>query len=399
MPSGPWPERLLGEVAEVLGGGTPSTKEPAFWGGSIPWITPGEITRQEGRVVTSTDRTITEAGLSASAATLLPVNAVLLTSRATVGATALAGVPMATNQGFASLVASDAVLPRFLMYWAQANRAEFESRAGGSTFPEISRAKVKAIPICVPPLPEQRRIVDLIGALDAQIDKLDREAFLADELLSALRTREFSTVDATQDLASVASEIRSGGTPSRKNKAFYEGDIPWLKSGEVCNPWIKDAEEKITPEAIIGSSAWLVPAGSVVVAMYGATAAQVGYLAAPMATNQAVLALVPDPEKCDGRFLYHWFRYHSASLKEAASGAAQPNLSKAVIQREMSFPALDPAIQSKIGWVLDAAEAVAGALADEAETLRDCRTRLLSSLLGADIEIPESYDALLAEAV
>lgn len=399
MPDEPWDERLLGEVAEVIGGGTPSTKEPTFWGGSVPWITPSEITRQEGRVVKRTERTITEAGLAASAANLLPVNAVLLTSRATVGAVALAGVPMATNQGFASLIAGEGVLPEFLMYWVQANRVEFESRAGGSTFPEISRTKVKTIPIRVPPLPVQRRIVDLIGALDAQIAALASEALGAADFLSSLRSEEFDRLEASRPLATVMTDVRSGGTPSRKNPDFYDGDIPWLKSGEVSNSWITDTEEKITPAALSGSSAWLVPAGSVVVAMYGATAAEVGYLASSMATNQAVLALVPASGICDGRFAYHWFCHHSVELKQAASGAAQPNLSKAVIMREMSFPILDFEGQQRIGQVLDAAGDVASALASESQALRAYRPRLLAALLNQTVDIPESYDALLAKAV
>jgi len=92
---------------------------------------------------------------------------------------------MATNQGFASLVAGDTVLPEFLMYWVQCHRRDFESRAGGSTFPEISRANVAAIPITLPSLAEQRRIVDLIASMDAAIS--DARSF-ADATVSLRRT-------------------------------------------------------------------------------------------------------------------------------------------------------------------------------------------------------------------
>src|SRR4051812_24273642 len=104
-----WLRATVGEVAEVVSGSTPSTHRPEYWGGTIPWITPSEITRQEGRVIVDTDRKLTDAGLQAIRGRLLPSGSVLLTSRATVGAVALAGVEMATNQGFAALVAGPRV--------------------------------------------------------------------------------------------------------------------------------------------------------------------------------------------------------------------------------------------------------------------------------------------------
>src|SRR5262245_3429032 len=120
-----WTRTTLGEIAEVVGGGTPSTKVPEYWGGDIPWVTPTEITAHEGACITETERSITPLGLDKSGARLLPANTVLLTSRATIGAVALAGRSLATNQGFAALVAGPTVIPEFLMYWCQANKGEF----------------------------------------------------------------------------------------------------------------------------------------------------------------------------------------------------------------------------------------------------------------------------------
>lgn len=170
-----WEETTLGDVVQVVGGGTPSTKEPSYWGGTILWLTPTELTKREGQVITSTERTISCKGLAHSSAKIVPKDTVLLTSRATVGAVGLAGRPMATNQGFQSLIAGDRVLPEFLMRWVQNNREEFEKRASGSTFPEISGKKVKAIPLVLPPLSEQRRIVEVVSSMDAQTGALEAE--------------------------------------------------------------------------------------------------------------------------------------------------------------------------------------------------------------------------------
>ena len=174
-PGDDWQETTLGDAADVVSGGTPRTGEPEFWNGEIVWVTPTEVVANEGRSISDSERKITPEGLAGSSAKMLPVDAVLLTSRATIGAVALAGVPLATNQGFASLVCGDDLIPRFAMYWCQANTTEFVSRAGGNTFLEISRKKVAAIPLLLPPLSEQRRIVDLVGSFDDQVSSLESQ--------------------------------------------------------------------------------------------------------------------------------------------------------------------------------------------------------------------------------
>lgn len=175
-----WKVTTLGQIAEIVSGGTPSTKEPDFWGGEIAWLTPSEITKNEGAVLFNSERKITQSGYEASSAKLIPAGSVLVTSRATIGATAIAGIELATNQGFSSLIPDDSANNFFLMYWVQSNKHEFASRAGGSTFPEISRKKVASIPIALPPLPAQERIVEVICAVDDQISALEAEATALD---------------------------------------------------------------------------------------------------------------------------------------------------------------------------------------------------------------------------
>lgn len=164
-----WIETTLGDIASVISGGTPSTQVPEYWGGDIVWTTPTEVVASNGGMITTSSRRLSATGLANSSAKMLPPGAVLLTSRATIGAVALAGVPLCTNQGFASLVCGPSVLPKFLLYWCTVNTAEFTSRASGNTFPEISRSKVAGVPLVLPPLREQRRIVDLVESVDTAI--------------------------------------------------------------------------------------------------------------------------------------------------------------------------------------------------------------------------------------
>ena len=215
-----WVETNLGEIADVIGGGTPSTTIPEYWDGKIVWLTPTEITSQDGKVVSDSIRKITDLGFKNSGAQLLPKDSVILTSRASVGYVALAGQDLCTNQGFQSLIPKQSVLPKFLMFWIQQNRSEFESRSAGSTFKEISKSNVKSTKLNLPPLSEQKRIVDLISSIDSYIEALQQQ------LESTKRSRnavlhELLTTGSDDWIETTLGEICADGL-------FADGD--WVES-------------------------------------------------------------------------------------------------------------------------------------------------------------------------
>ncbi len=156
-----WETACLGKVGTIIGGGTPRRNNAAYFGGSIPWATPTDITALSGISIESTKETITEAGLRASSARLVPTGAVLLTSRATIGDTAIAALPMATNQGFANFICGECVLPEYLSIWLRLQRNYLLQLAGGTTFKEISKSALKKIAVPIPLLDEQRRFATL----------------------------------------------------------------------------------------------------------------------------------------------------------------------------------------------------------------------------------------------
>ena len=136
-------------------------------------------------------------------------------------------------------------------------------------------------------------------------------------------------------------ECFSGGTPSRSKSEFYEGTIPWVKSGEVNNRFIYDTEEKISESEIRESSAKLVNPNSILVAMYGATAGKVAVLKVLAATNQAVLAMNPVDSNLCSDFLFWVMEYEAVRLMKKVQGAAQPNLSKNLIgNHKVTLPQL-----------------------------------------------------------
>jgi len=123
----------------------------------------------------------------------------------------------------------------------------------------------------------------------------------------------------------------SGGTPSRKRTDFFEGSIPWVKSGELNDGLVSEVEEFITEDAIASSSAKVFPAGTLLIALYGATVGKLGILSRAAATNQAVCAVFP-PSDLDTKFLFWNLRFRRSDLIAQAVGGAQPNISQTILR-------------------------------------------------------------------
>ena len=189
-----WMPMAFGDVAAVVGGGTPKRSEPAFWNGNLPWATPTDVTGLRGRIIAQTASSITEAGLASSSAKLLPPDSLLVTTRATIGACAVNRVAMATNQGFQSLVPKPGTCVDFLYYLVQYHVRGLEQLAAGSTFLELSRRTVRGFRVLMPPLPEQRKIAAVLSSVDEIIEKnqavMDRLQVVKSGLMPALLTGE-----------------------------------------------------------------------------------------------------------------------------------------------------------------------------------------------------------------
>ena len=145
-----WRECRLGDIGTVVGGGTPSRERADYWDGSIPWLTPGEITGNREKYVSETQDGISTLGLAASGAKLLSAGSLLMTSRASIGSCALAGKPMATNQGFTNLTPGTGIHPSFLFHLGLTLGREMTRRASGTTFLEISGGEFGRIAVRLP---------------------------------------------------------------------------------------------------------------------------------------------------------------------------------------------------------------------------------------------------------
>jgi type I restriction enzyme S subunit len=163
----------LKDIAEIINGGTPSTKNPEYWEGDISWITPKDLSTHSDKYISTGERSITRKGLDNSSAHLIPKNTILFSSRAPIGYIALAGRELSTNQGFKNFVCNEDIVDyNYLYYWLIKNTEKIEKRAMGSTFSEISKTAIGEISISLPPLPEQKRIANILSSFDNKIELL-----------------------------------------------------------------------------------------------------------------------------------------------------------------------------------------------------------------------------------
>ena len=150
-------------------------------------------------------------------------------------------------------------------------------------------------------------------------------------------------------------ETTSGGTPSRRSESFYGGQIPWIKSGELNDGLITQAEEFITQEGLEKSSAKVFPKGTVVIALYGATVGKMGILGLDAASNQAVCAVTPRSRKINNSFLFWFLRNKRQDFLDDSFGGAQPNISQKVL-RETLIPVPSMEMQNKLCTFFEAVE-------------------------------------------
>ena len=155
-----WEWLSIGDVATIVGGGTPSTSDAAnFEEGRVPWITPADLSGYSNKFISQGARNITERGLKSSSSRMLPQGTVLMSSRAPIGYVAIASVPLCTNQGFKSFVLQGGIEPSFVYYHLLRSRDLIKEMGVGTTFKEVSAANASRIPFPLPPLAEQHRIV------------------------------------------------------------------------------------------------------------------------------------------------------------------------------------------------------------------------------------------------
>lgn len=350
VPEG-WIVYTLGELGQVVGGGTPASETPAYWGGSVMWATPAEITKLKSKHINSTLRTITEEGLKRSSAKLHPAGTILLTSRASIGYPAINSVPMATNQGFQSLRPNEKLDVEYGYQLLLNNRIGLERLSAGSTFLEISSKEINKYKLPIPPLPEQKKIASILTSVDdvientqRQIDKLqDLKKATMNELLTKgighteFKDSELGRIPKSWEVLTfedITSVITKGTTPTSLGFQFSEIGVNFIKVEAIIsdgniNPLkfsfiSKEVHERLKRSQIIENDILLTIAGATVGKL---AVAERQFL--PANTNQALAIIRVRTKRVLPSFAFYWLQseWIKTFIANSQTIGAQPNIS------------------------------------------------------------------------
>lgn len=420
-----WQEVKVGDIGEVVGGGTPSTKCSDYYGGDIPWITPKDLSNFRNRYISRGERMISKLGLENSSAKMLPPFSVLFTSRAPIGYIAIAKNELCTNQGFKSIIPDpkkcDAL---FLYYLLKYKKNDIESIANGSTFQEVSGTALKNFEVSIPPLDEQRKIAGILSALDDKIElnnkinqNLDWEDYFRicrriyelekeNQNLEAQAQAIFKSwfVDFEPfggkmpadwniaELRAVCKTITKGTTPTTLKKAFVDKGVNFIKAESILSNHTIDlskimfiddetnellSRSQIKPFDILYTIAGTIGRFSMVMPTQ-----------IPANTNQAVAII-----RCIDEykfFIYNMFLCgcHTKYLTTKVVQAVQANLSLAAIG---SLPIIQPS-QDTLEKYLKLITPIFSAIFknnEESRRLSQLRDTLLPKLMSGEIDVSD----------
>lgn len=307
----------LKDIAEIIAGGTPSTKMEQYWNGEIAWITPKDLANHSGRYISRGERNITKEGLENSSTKLMPINSVLFTSRAPIGYVAIAKNQVCTNQGFKSLVCKDSICYyMYIYYWLIYNTDYIKSKANGSTFQEISTNVMKEIEIDLPSIDYQKKVANILKKID---EKIELNNQINDNLYKMMKIKfeDWITNLNKYEVSSLSkmANYTNGLAMQKFRPKDNEESLPVIKIKEMNDGITENTERcstNIKDEVIINNGdvlfAW---SGTLCMSIWGKGKAGL---------NQHIFKVTSD--KYPKWFYYFWTLKHLNKFKMIAAGKA-----------------------------------------------------------------------------
>lgn len=277
---------------------------------------------------------------------------ILLSVRAPVGDVNIADQKYVIGRGLTGLTPlNENELDRwYLFFHLKKAKNEFEAKSSGSTFQSINKSIIENFTIPLLPISEQRAIVKVLRIIQDAIEIRKKKFNLQRELKEALmahlftygtkneplKETEIGLIPESWELVKISeiAEVKSGGTPSRANPEYWNGSIPWVKTGEINYSTITETSEKISLTGLNNSAAKIIPKNTILVAMYGQgiTRGRVAVLGIDAAVNQACAALINIDAKIK-EFTYFFLEFSYNRLRDLGHGANQKNLNADIIKR------------------------------------------------------------------
>lgn len=361
-----WEQRKLGEVSQIVGGGTPSTGIPEYWDGDIDWYSPVEI--GEEIFVSCSQRKITQLGLEKSSAKILPEGTVLFTSRAGIGNTAILEKEGCTNQGFQSIVPKDNELDSYFIFSCSHLLKKYgETKGAGSTFVEISGKQMSLMPLNIPEIKEQKSVGNFFRKLDSiitlhqrKLDKLKETkiAYISEmfpkegNLKPERRFKGYKNEWESINLEQIATmNARIGWQNLRTSEFLKEGDYMLITGTDFENGKVDFSTcHFVSKERYEQDTNIQVQNGSILITKDG-TLGKVAYvedLEKPATLNAGVFNVrIKDQNKVDEVFLFQYLRapFLMRYVNERATGGTIKHLNQNIL---VKFPILLPEKEEQI---------------------------------------------------
>jgi len=306
------PHYKLGDIADIIGGGTPSKNIKEYYNGSILWAS---VRDMKNETLDDTEFKITEKALEESSSKIIPKDNIIIATRVGLGKVCMLAKDTAINQDLKGIIPKDKkVISKYLFYWFKSISKILEENGTGATVKGVQVKFISNLQIPLPPLEEQRRIVGKLDGLFAKIDKsialLDESIVSASALMPSALNEVFEELGEKWEKKKLDSlvNIVGGGTPSKSNQAYYvNGLIKWATVRDMNTEIIKDTELKITEQALKESSAKIISRDSIVIATRVGLG-KVCYLADNIAINQDLKGITPkNYQILDVRYLFNFF--------------------------------------------------------------------------------------------
>jgi type I restriction enzyme S subunit len=395
-----WDIAKLSDVSvDLVGGGTPSTLVPDYWGGDIAWMTSAYI---NGKTVMSGQKYITKNGLENSATNIVPKDNLLVATRVGIGKAAVNKIDIAISQDLTGVIVDkNKVLPEFLYWCIISNEKRLKSFAQGSTIKGILREDLGRLPILRLSLPEQRAIVGVLGVVDLAVAKAGeviakterlKKGLMQTLLARGIGRKEYKDTklgripkDWKIEKIGDACKVVTGGTPSTQHPEYFGGNIKWLKSGDIKKLYIYDTEEKITQLGMENSNAKIHPANSVAIALSGRgqTRGRTTIIKEPMACSQSVAIMIPNPELMP-EYLHYNLSNRYLEIRNLTGHLDRSGLNLSIVS-DIQIPIPSVAEQEHIASVLTTIDRKSELERDEKARLERIKKGLMDLLLTGKI--------------
>lgn len=327
-----WEIKNLGQVCDIVNGGTPDTNIPKFWGGDNLWITPKDMGKLQSIFVDETLRKITDEGLKNSSAKILPPNSIILSSRAPIGHLAINVKPISTNQGCKGLIPKKEIDNLYLYYFLYKSVDLLNSLGTGATFKELSGSKLGSVEIPLPPLSEQQEIVlildDAFESIEHAKSNAEKNLNNTKELFESYLNNifQFKGEGWEEKRLVEVCELKSGTTIDPKLEK-NSGDIIYAKIGDMNlegnEVYITKSSRYVSLENIKQNQ--IIPLGSIIFPKRGGAIAtnKKRRIIKPTIVDLNTMALVPY-KFINSDYLFHWFK--QINLIKLSNGTSIPQI-------------------------------------------------------------------------